>query len=353
MIECPNCKNLNDEDNQFCGKCGAKLPNPKYCPRGHYHSFTDDFCTKCGEKLISKVKYDKISKKVISLRHQADDFKDKKEFDKALQCYDEILKIRPDDGLTITSKRSIYSKLGKFKEAIECCDEEIEIDSQDNFAYLFKGTYLHKLGKFEEAIKCFDKSILIDSNYHSPYIDKGVSLLELGKFNDALCCFDKAFKIKNDNPFIFSFVVSKLYDFFKFEEALNYCNMGLSYHPNDNPLINKKARLLCLRSNDDEANDFISKNNLNGARIFYSVARKLNLMGDFYKAKQYCNKSINLNSQFYHSWITMGEIYYNLEQYDESLEYFKKGFDLCSDDKEKIIKGVNKNCQDFVKSNLF
>lgn len=352
MIECPNCKNLNDENNQFCGKCGTKLPDPKYCPRGHFHSFTDDFCTKCGEKLISKDDYEKIYKKVKSLRQKAKDFEDKKEYDEALQCYDEILKIRPDDGLTITSKRRIYSMLGKFKEAIECCDKEIEIDPQDNFAYLFKGTYLHKLGKFEEAIKCFDKSILIDSNYHSPYIDKGISLLELDKFDDALYCFDKAFKIKNEDPFYFSLVVNNLYDFFKFEEALDYCNMGLSYHPDYNPLINKKAKLLCLICEDDNADVFISKNNLNGARIFYSVARKLNLMGDFYNAKFYCNKSIDLDSQFYHSWITRGEIYFNLEQYDESLEYFKKGLDLCPDDKENIINGFNKNCQDFVKSNL-
>lgn len=78
MVECPNCQNLNDENNQFCGKCGANLPNPKYCPKCNYHSYIDDFCTKCGEKLVSKERYEKIINKMISLRQQAYDFKDKK-----------------------------------------------------------------------------------------------------------------------------------------------------------------------------------------------------------------------------------------------------------------------------------
>lgn len=352
MIECPNCQNLNDENNQFCGKCGAKLPNPKYCPKCNYHSYTDDFCTKCGEKLVSKERYEKIINKMISLRQQAYDFKDKKEFDKAIKYYDEVLKIRPDDTISLLYKRNIYQDLGKYEKAIECCDKEIEIDPKNNLTYLFKGNYLTKLGEFKEAIKCYDKSILIDSNYYSPYVAKGRALLELGKIDDALYCFDKALKIKNDEPYNFILVASILCNFFKFEEAFDFCESGLNYHPQNIGLIYEKAKILCLIGNDFEANELISKYNLNSAAIFNLVAHIFNLMGDFNKAMRYCNKSLDLDSQYSDSWLTKGEICFNLKKYDESLIYFKKGLDLSKNDKETIVNGLNKNCQEFVKSNL-
>lgn len=66
----------------------------------------------------------------------------KKEFDKAIKYYDEVLKIRPDDTISLMDKRKIYDDLGKYEKAIECCDKEIEIDPNDNYAYLFKGDYL-------------------------------------------------------------------------------------------------------------------------------------------------------------------------------------------------------------------
>ena len=52
MIQCPNCGNLNYEENNFCRKCGVILPNLKICPECKYQSFIDNFCTIWESKLI-------------------------------------------------------------------------------------------------------------------------------------------------------------------------------------------------------------------------------------------------------------------------------------------------------------
>lgn len=353
MINCPNCNSQNNENNQFCGKCGAKLPDLKYCIKDHYQSYDDDFCIICGEKLLSKEEYAKIESELIGLMHKAKVFVDSKLFKEAWACYDEILKIKSDKNFDFKKKEWFYRDLGQFEKAIECCDKEIEMFPHDSYAYLYKGTYLNELGKFDEAIECFDKSILIDSNNHSPYLRKGESLLELGKFDDALYCFEKALKIKPDNSLNFLFVAQKLCHFLKFDEALVFCEKGLIYHPLDNELNFQKSIILFLTGDMDEANELISKYNLNAAKLFNAVAYFTNLMGDYYKAEMYCNKSIELDSQFYHSWITKGEIYFNFKRYDESLIYFKRGFDLNNENVDKIIMGLSENCRKFVKSNLF
>ena len=349
MIECPNCKNLNEEENQFCGKCGAKLPDAKYCPKGHYHSYNDDYCTKCGTKLVSKAEYEKLSRNVFSLLQKASDLEKNEKFDESLQCLDEILEIDPNNIDCLNFKRRIYENLGKYDEAIEYCDKRIKLDSNDNFAFLYKGKYLSELGKFDEAIECYDESLLINPNYYSPYIDKGFSLLELNRLDEALNCFDKALNINND-PFYWDYIVGKLIQFFKLEEALNYCNRGLNFHPNDISLNFNKAKLSCLTGNEMESDEIISKFGLRESRLFYEVARYFNAIDEFHKALRYCSKSIHLDSKDPYSLALMGNIYFNIKQYDLSLNYFKKALELSSNNEEYI--NLSKYCQEFIQSNL-
>lgn len=321
MVECPNCETLNDEENQFCGECGTKLPEPKICPSCNYQSYENKYCTKCGTKLVSKEEYDKTSNKIESLLKQARNFLDNNELNEAIKCFDEILNISQGDAQIV-------------------------------FALNEKAKIYWDLGKYEEAIECYDKCILIDPEEYFFYFHKGEILLELNNFDKALYCFDKAFKIKNDDPFYCDMIVNNLIRFSKFEEAMDYCNRGLNHHPEDISLNFNKAILLGLNNEFLKANDLILKYNLNGARIFNTVAHKFNLMGEFHKAKRFCSKSIDFDSQYYSSWLTMGEIYFNLEKYEESLKYFKKGFELSLVDKDEIINGLIKECQEFVKSNI-
>lgn len=353
MIECPNCNSLNDEENQFCGKCGTKLPEPKICPSCRFQSYENEYCTKCGTKLISKEEYDKTSNKIESLLKQARHFLDNNELNDAIKCFDEILNISQNDAqivLALTKKARIYRDLGKYEKAIDCYDKRIEIDSSDNFAFLFKGDMLSNLGKYEEAIDCYDKSILIDQEYYSPYMSKGFSLLELNQFDYALKCFDKALRIEN-TPFNWRYIVGNLIKFNQFEKALDYCNSGLNLHPDDTGLNFEKAKLLCLTGNEIESKELISKYDLRESYLYYEVASYFNKIGEFHNALRYCAKSINLDSQYVPYLALMGMIYFNLKQNDLALNYFKKGLELSSD-KEEFANSFSKDCREFIISNL-
>lgn len=59
MVYCPNCNSWNNDINNFCGNCGAKLEEPaNYCPDCDL-SFrnNENFCTVCGKKLVVKSKW--------------------------------------------------------------------------------------------------------------------------------------------------------------------------------------------------------------------------------------------------------------------------------------------------------
>jgi tetratricopeptide (TPR) repeat protein len=53
--------------------------------------------------------------------------------------------------------------LEKYNEEIECYDEAIRLDPNNDSAWYDKSLALNKLGKFEEAGECFEKARKIKS----------------------------------------------------------------------------------------------------------------------------------------------------------------------------------------------
>ncbi|MDX1799153.1 MAG: zinc ribbon domain-containing protein [Candidatus Lokiarchaeia archaeon] len=54
MIECYNCGKINDDDANFCNKCGVNLKDKKHqnCDECGYTIIgSPKFCTECGSKI--------------------------------------------------------------------------------------------------------------------------------------------------------------------------------------------------------------------------------------------------------------------------------------------------------------
>jgi len=63
------------------------------------------------------------------------------------------------------NKGSLLGELGKLEEAIRCFDEAVKIDPQDISSLYNKGFILHKLGKQKEALKYFNQVLEIDLDF--------------------------------------------------------------------------------------------------------------------------------------------------------------------------------------------
>ena len=82
----------------------------------------------------------------------------------ALDCYNEALKIQPNNAGALSSKGVVFRRLGKFDESLECYNKALEIDSEDYKIWFNKGMVLSELGKFKEAISCYDKALELNPN---------------------------------------------------------------------------------------------------------------------------------------------------------------------------------------------
>ncbi len=92
---------------------------------------------------------------------------------------------------------ALIINLKKYEKAIECFDESIRINPNHSTAWIFKGLALNDLEKYEEAIKCYSEAIRLEPESLCVWRKKGDALIKLGKYNEARECFSISQKRKS------------------------------------------------------------------------------------------------------------------------------------------------------------
>ena len=174
---------------------------------------------------------DEMNKKGLALGEQG-------EYDEAIQIYDEIIKIDPDNLRGWLNKAYDLEEMGKYNESLACINEGIRLAPNDpniDSAWNQKASFLREHGNFTDAIKAYNESIrlnpdrigrqggnsvistmgkwgesdgplssYIDATTENPdsfdnWIDAGYALCFHLKFEDAIKCFDEAIRIDPDS----------------------------------------------------------------------------------------------------------------------------------------------------------
>jgi Tfp pilus assembly protein PilF len=86
-------------------------------------------------------------------------YNDKGDKDKAIECYEKAIEIKPDKHEAFNNMGLAYSNKGDKDKAIECYQKAIEIKPDFHEAYVNLGFYLIKFGKIEDAKPILLKAI--------------------------------------------------------------------------------------------------------------------------------------------------------------------------------------------------
>ncbi|EPA06480.1 tetratricopeptide repeat protein, partial [Candidatus Nitrosarchaeum limnium] len=110
----------------------------------------------------------------------------------AIQCYDAVLKLSPQELSVLVNKISSLRKKGKFSEALKYCDNILENNPKYNIVLYHKERILFSMNQFEESLLCCD-AILDDYPLNGDVLfDKSCSLAMIYKIDDALYTLEKA-----------------------------------------------------------------------------------------------------------------------------------------------------------------
>jgi Flp pilus assembly protein TadD len=160
---------------------------------------------------------------------EGDKLLDDKEFEEAIECYDQTLKINSKDDYAWYSKGVALHSLERDQEAIECYDQALEINPKDDYAWNQKGLALYSLKRYEEAIECYDKALKINPKIDTVWNNKGVALYLLKRYEEAIECIDRSLEINPKDDLVWFFKGVSFAKLIQFKEsAKSFNEAGIS-----------------------------------------------------------------------------------------------------------------------------
>ena len=119
---------------------------------------------------------DKNKDLIDQLSAEGDKYYDNEEYDKALESYNKILDIDPNNAEAYYNKGYTYYMLNQNDEALKDFDKAIKLDPDYANTYNGKGDVFYELEQYDEALINYDKAIALDPINTFAYENKVLTL---------------------------------------------------------------------------------------------------------------------------------------------------------------------------------
>ena len=121
-----------------------------------------------------------------------------KEYKKADDVFKKCLKIKPKDSLLLYNYGKFFHDQKIFEKAIKFYKESFKLNSKNDLALYNIGNIYFSENKFEEAITSFKKAIEVNPSNSKAYNNIGIAYKRIGNFDEALKFYRKAIDKNKD-----------------------------------------------------------------------------------------------------------------------------------------------------------
>jgi tetratricopeptide (TPR) repeat protein len=175
-------------------------------------------------------------------------------YEEAVECYDKVLKVEPNNVYFLTNKGNALKNQGKYQEAINCYDQVLAIDPNIVDAMNGKCDILYNIGKYKKAIECYDKALRVEPNNIYALCSKGDVLYMQDKIQKAIEYYDKALRVDPNNTLAHKKIILAIARLSS-HEAIEYYDKALRIEPNNVYFLNNKGDVLYTQGKIQEAID--------------------------------------------------------------------------------------------------
>lgn len=118
-----------------------------------------------------------------------------RQFPKAVENYDIVLKMVPKDGATYRSRADSYYAMEKFTEAIKNYDKALAL-SPDADTYINRADAYFSLNDIKRAIPDYDAAIKLNPDQQNYYLRRGDALYQLNDYSRAISDYSRVIGMK-------------------------------------------------------------------------------------------------------------------------------------------------------------
>jgi stress-induced-phosphoprotein 1 len=262
-----------------------------------------------------EVKKKETAKAAKEKKEFGNEFYKKKEFEKALEAYDEAIAIEPTNMTFHSNKAAVYFTQKKYDECVEACLKAIEVGKENKAPFDDRAKALtrcakayQKKGDLENAIEMCNNAQLESYSKDTLRMLKTYELEKKKRDTMAYQDDEKAAEAKQKGN-----------EFFRGQqwgEAVGQYEEAVKRAPKDAAIRNNLSAALCK-------------------------------IMDFNGAKREVEKAIELDPKYVKAWARKGDIEIVMKEFHKSTDSFKKGLELdpdntaCKEGLRKTMQQIN------------
>jgi len=138
-----------------------------------------------------------------NLTAEGDREAEQKNSDKALEKYNQAIKLDPSYWLAYFSRGRVYLERKQLDEALADFDEVINLNANNAEAYVGRGDVYWQKRDLVNALPAYTRAIQLNPDLSNAYVNRGKVLAEQGSRDQAMDDYNRAIELSRSNPFAF------------------------------------------------------------------------------------------------------------------------------------------------------
>lgn len=302
--------------------------------------------------------------KALALLNLKNQIGSEKNFEKALEAFDAVLEVNPQDSVAWQYRGNILRYLDRPKEALqaferalifdpenvparyfkgltlgylklpeqalEAFESVIERDKKHAGALYYSGIALNQLSRNEEALDAFTRAAEFNPGNLMAWYHRGAALSVLGKNEDALEAYGKTLMLEPSHAGAWGGEAKAYLALGRRKEALKACEKALELEPASAVAWEIQGRIFEVMGRKEEALSAFEKNLIlepGNARIKLERGKLLGGLGRCREALEAFESALQLDNSLIEAKIGKGNALLALGNYQEALDSFRKALE--------------------------
>lgn len=211
------------------------------------------------------------------------------DWQQALQKYDRLVELSPDNGEVYNGRGAILLEQGKYELALEDLEKAVE-QSRDNAIYWYNlGLVRYCLNQYEESIEALSQAISLNVEYADAYGQRSAAYACLGQYEQAEADLEQAETLEPGSNTVYLALLGNAYlTVGELERARNALDQAIAIEA-ENPQFYLQRAQICI------------------------------LAGDYDQAQEDCVQAIGMQDGFLAGYALLGDLYYAQSEYEQAI----------------------------------
>ena len=201
-------------------------------------------------------------------------YEGQKKYQKAIETFNEYIKLYPNESLGYSRLGGIYVELGDFKKAIFYYSKAVKLEPDDFHIYFNRGNIYLATYNYGQALDDYNKAIELNPTIGDFYFNRALVFLKLNNYQQAINDYTKLIEIDPTNATAYFNRGAAYGELDNHKQAIKDFTKVIELEPNDPSVYFNRARAYLL-SDHQKYQEEASRDLKQAARLGHKGAQEL------------------------------------------------------------------------------